>query len=105
LVTKTINCAACGQASGDDVWRSCEDCGAEPLCERCFSAHVRQAEAARSDGYHYAGWARDQIATATELADQSGNGNDAVLQASVAAASSRPSTPGSIVLRSASIIP
>ncbi len=40
----------------------------------------------QSDGYHYAGWARDQIATATKLADQSGNGNDAVLQAGVDAA-------------------
>lgn len=40
----------------------------------------------QSDGYHYAGWARDQIATATKLADQSGNGRDAVLQASVSAA-------------------
>jgi hypothetical protein len=40
----------------------------------------------QSDGYHYAGWARDQIATATKLADQSGNENDAVLQAGVDAA-------------------
>jgi len=39
-----------------------------------------------SDGYHYAGWARDQIATTTKLFDQSGNGNDAALQAGVSAA-------------------
>lgn len=39
-----------------------------------------------SDGYHYAGWSRDQIATTTKLFDQSGNGNDAALQAGVSAA-------------------
>lgn len=39
-----------------------------------------------SDGYHYAGWSRDQIATTAKLFDQSGNGNDAALQAGVSAA-------------------
>ena len=52
-----------------------------PLSEIANIAAIRG-----SDGYHYAGWARDQIATATKLFDQSGNENDAVLQASVAAA-------------------
>jgi hypothetical protein len=52
-----------------------------PLSEIANIAAIRG-----SDGYHYAGWARDQIATATKLFDQSGNGNDAALQAGVSAA-------------------
>lgn len=53
-----MHCYDCG-GDCEPVWRSCQDCGVEPLCAICLAKHqVADGQRMPTDGYHRPDWPR-----------------------------------------------